>query len=122
MCTPQAIGFVDSPSKDTAAIPKGLGAKHNAEGILRILPEFEVGLTDIEGFIASTIIAARKRCIGTVETGSGPAFGQPSQPPLRYGRSGQGYSQLLEGDLCGLAQWKHPRERMLLILCGAAGL
>jgi tRNA-Thr(GGU) m(6)t(6)A37 methyltransferase TsaA len=27
-----------------------LGAKHEAEGVLEILPEFEVGLTDIEGF------------------------------------------------------------------------
>jgi tRNA (adenine37-N6)-methyltransferase len=50
MFTPQAIGFVDSPYKDTAAIPKGLGTKHDAEGVLRILPDFELGLTDIEGF------------------------------------------------------------------------
>jgi tRNA-Thr(GGU) m(6)t(6)A37 methyltransferase TsaA len=50
MFTPRAIGFVDSPYKDTAAIPKGLGAKHEAEGVLRILTEFELGLTDIEGF------------------------------------------------------------------------
>ena len=50
MFTPQTIGFVDSPYKDSAAIPKGLGTKHEAEGVLRILPEFELGLTDIEGF------------------------------------------------------------------------
>ena len=50
MFTPQAIGFVDSPYKDTAAIPKGLGTKHDAEGVLRILPDFELGLIDIEGF------------------------------------------------------------------------
>lgn len=54
---PEAIGFVDSPYKDTAAIPKGLGAKHDAEGILRILPEFEVGFTDFEGF--SHLIGSR---------------------------------------------------------------
>jgi hypothetical protein len=48
MFTPQAIGFVESPYKEPAAIPKGLAQKHDAEGILRILPEF--GLTDIEGF------------------------------------------------------------------------
>ena len=29
---------------------KGLGARHDAEGILEILPQFEPGLTDIEGF------------------------------------------------------------------------
>lgn len=46
----QPIGYVSSPYKDTKQVPKGLGAKHDAEGELRILPEFEPGLTDIEGF------------------------------------------------------------------------
>ena len=50
MFTAQAIGFVGSPYKDAAAIPKGLGARHEAEGALNILPEFEPGLTGIEGF------------------------------------------------------------------------
>lgn len=50
MFTPKPIGFVSSPYKDTASIPKGLGAKHEAEGVLNILPEFEPGLLDIEGF------------------------------------------------------------------------
>ncbi|MGA3265144.1 MAG: tRNA (N6-threonylcarbamoyladenosine(37)-N6)-methyltransferase TrmO [Terracidiphilus sp.] len=50
MFTPQPIGFVRSPFKDTAAIPKGLGAKHMAEGALEILPAFEQGLTDVEGY------------------------------------------------------------------------
>ena len=50
MFTPQPIGFVVSPFKETAAIPKGLGAQHPDEGVLRILPEFEAGLTDIEGY------------------------------------------------------------------------
>ena len=50
MFTPQPIGFVSSPFKETSAIPKGLGAQHPDEGVLRILPEFEAGLTDIEGY------------------------------------------------------------------------
>ena len=50
MFTSQPIGFVSSPYKDTKEIPKGLNAKHDAEGVLKILPEFEPGLTDIEGF------------------------------------------------------------------------
>jgi tRNA-Thr(GGU) m(6)t(6)A37 methyltransferase TsaA len=50
MFTPRPIGFVSSPYKNTGDIPKGLGAKHEAEGALEILPEFELGLTDIEGF------------------------------------------------------------------------
>ncbi len=48
--TPEPIGFVTSPFSETAAIPKGLGAKHEAEGVLQILPAFEAGLTDIEGY------------------------------------------------------------------------
>ena len=44
------IGVVRSPYRNTADIPKGLGAKHEAEGTLEILPEFAPGLKDIEGF------------------------------------------------------------------------
>jgi tRNA (adenine37-N6)-methyltransferase len=50
MFTSRPIGFVSSPYKNTSEIPKGLGAKHEADGVLKILPEFEAGLTDIEGF------------------------------------------------------------------------
>ncbi len=50
MFQPQPIGFVSSPYAETSAIPRGLGAQHQAEGILRILPDFEAGLKDIEGF------------------------------------------------------------------------
>ncbi|HUM06974.1 MAG TPA: tRNA (N6-threonylcarbamoyladenosine(37)-N6)-methyltransferase TrmO [Terriglobales bacterium] len=50
MFTSRPIGHVISPYKSTTDIPKGLGAKHEAEGILRILPEFAPGLQDIEGF------------------------------------------------------------------------
>ncbi len=44
------IGFVRSPYSETSQIPKGCGAKHEADGVLEILPEFAEGLTDIEGF------------------------------------------------------------------------
>jgi tRNA-Thr(GGU) m(6)t(6)A37 methyltransferase TsaA len=44
------IGYVRSPFASTDQVPKGLGAKHDEEGELEILPEFEAGLTDIEGF------------------------------------------------------------------------
>lgn len=44
------IGRVKSSYTDTKQIPKGVGVKHEAEGTLEILPEFELGLTDIEGF------------------------------------------------------------------------
>lgn len=50
MFTFKPIGYVESPYKETSEIPKGLGVKHEAEGVLNILPEFEAGLVDVEGF------------------------------------------------------------------------
>jgi tRNA (adenine37-N6)-methyltransferase len=50
MFTTQPIGYVRSPYKETSAIPKGLGAKHDAEGTIELLREFAAGLKDIEGF------------------------------------------------------------------------
>ncbi|MCI0486113.1 MAG: tRNA (N6-threonylcarbamoyladenosine(37)-N6)-methyltransferase TrmO [Blastocatellia bacterium] len=50
MFTMRPIGFIRSPFTETSQIPKGCGARHEAEGILEILPEFEQGLKDIEGF------------------------------------------------------------------------
>lgn len=44
------IGVVRSPFTNTGAIPKGLGAQHEAEGVLEIDPALEAGLGDIEGF------------------------------------------------------------------------
>jgi tRNA (adenine37-N6)-methyltransferase len=50
MFTSQPVGFVSSPYTETRQIPKGFGAKHDAEGVLKVLPEFGEGLADIEGF------------------------------------------------------------------------
>lgn len=50
MFTMQPIGTIKSPYTEASQIPKGCGAIHDAEGVLEILPEFEQGLTDIEGF------------------------------------------------------------------------
>ena len=50
MFTMRPVGFVRSPFSDTAQVPKGCGARHEAEGLIEVLPEFEVGLQDIEGF------------------------------------------------------------------------
>ena len=50
MFIPRPIGCVRCEYKHTNEIPKGWGAKHDAEGVLEILPEFEAGLKDIEGF------------------------------------------------------------------------
>lgn len=50
MFSPQPIGVVRCAYQNTEQVPKGLGARHDAEGILEILPQFAAGLTDIEGF------------------------------------------------------------------------
>jgi tRNA-Thr(GGU) m(6)t(6)A37 methyltransferase TsaA len=44
------IGYVVSPYSETSQIPKGCGAQHKAEGVLELFPEYEEGLTDIDGF------------------------------------------------------------------------
>ncbi|MBI5837157.1 MAG: tRNA (N6-threonylcarbamoyladenosine(37)-N6)-methyltransferase TrmO [Candidatus Eisenbacteria bacterium] len=46
----EPIGAVRAPYTDTAQIPRGPGAEHRAEGVLELRPEFEPGLSDIEGF------------------------------------------------------------------------
>ena len=46
----EPIGMIRSPYTETRQIPKGPGAEHRAEGTLEILPQYELGLTDIEGF------------------------------------------------------------------------
>ena len=48
--TMRPVGFVRSPFTATAEIPKGPGAEHTTEGVIEILPEFETGLQDVEGF------------------------------------------------------------------------
>ena len=50
MVSMNPIGTVRSPYTETSQIPKGMGAVHQAEGVLEVLPHFEQGLTDIEGF------------------------------------------------------------------------
>jgi tRNA-Thr(GGU) m(6)t(6)A37 methyltransferase TsaA len=64
MFTFRPIGFVKSPYNETSSIPRGLGAKHDAEGSLEILSEFEAGLLDIEGFSHLYVIWAFDRADG----------------------------------------------------------
>jgi len=44
------IATVRSPFVETSQIPKGLDARHDAEGVIELRPELERGLQDIEGF------------------------------------------------------------------------
>jgi len=72
------IGTVRSVYRDTAEIPKGLGAKHDAEGILEIAPELAVGLTDVEGFSHLFVVWLFDRSTETVEVlGTPPSDDRP---------------------------------------------
>ena len=64
MMSMQPIGYVRSPYRDTRDVPKGLGVKHEVEGVLEIRPEFEPGLADIEGFSHLYVIWAFDRSEG----------------------------------------------------------
>jgi len=44
------IGVIRSPYRESGEIPKGPGAKHDAEGVLELRSELEPGLADIDGF------------------------------------------------------------------------
>ena len=73
----QAIGYVGSPYKDAREVPRGLGTKHSADGILEIKPELELGLTDIEGFSHLFVIWAFDRSEGFELVGMPPSDNRP---------------------------------------------
>jgi tRNA-Thr(GGU) m(6)t(6)A37 methyltransferase TsaA len=77
MFTPRPIGFASTPYKTTGEVPKGLGAKHEAEGSLNILPEFEQGLTDIEGISHLFVIWEFDRSQGFELVGTPPCDSRP---------------------------------------------
>jgi len=77
MFTSRAIGFVSSPYSETGAVPKGLGAQHEAEGVLKILPEYEAGLADIEGFSHLFVLWEFDRASGFELTGTPPSDNRP---------------------------------------------
>jgi tRNA (adenine37-N6)-methyltransferase len=77
MFTMTVIGYVRSPYADTAAVPRGLGTKHEAEGVLEILPQFEEGLTDIEGFSHLFVVWLFHRSQGFQLLGTPPSDDRP---------------------------------------------
>lgn len=77
MFTPQPIGFVSSPHKNTGDVPRGLGAKHDAEGVLKVLPEFGPGLTDIEGFSHLIVLWEFNQSKGFELLGTPPSDNRP---------------------------------------------
>lgn len=77
MFTSKPIGHVRSPFRETKEIPKGLGAKHDEEGVLEILPEFADGLTDIEGFSHLIVLWEFDRASGFDLIGTPPCDTRP---------------------------------------------
>src|SRR5688572_21348936 len=73
----QPIGVVRGPYSEASQIPKGFGARHDAEGFLDILPEFEQGLTDIEGFSHLYVIWVFDKSEGYELLGTPPTDNTP---------------------------------------------
>ncbi len=103
MFTPRPIGFVSSPYENTSEIPKGFGAKHEAEGVLNILPEFEAGLKDVEGFSHLFVIWEFDRSTDFELVGQPPIDDRPhgvfaTRSPRRPNPIGLTVVQLLRRD------------------------
>jgi tRNA-Thr(GGU) m(6)t(6)A37 methyltransferase TsaA len=71
------IGFVRSSYSETTQVPKGFGARHEAEGTIEILPEYELGLSDIEGFSHLYVIWVFDRSDGCELLGTPPTDTKP---------------------------------------------
>ena len=71
------VGFIRSQYTDTSQVPKGCGAKHEAEGFVEVLEEFEEGLLDIEGFSHLFVIWVFDRAEGFKLTGVPPTDTRP---------------------------------------------
>ncbi len=97
------VGVVHSPHTDKAQIPKGPGAKHEAEGTLEIEPEFEPGLADIEGFSHLYVIWVFHQAVGYELVGTPPTDDRPhgvfaTRGPYRPNPIGLTVVRLLERD------------------------
>lgn len=73
----RVIGYVRSPYREPEQIPRGLGTKHTAEGVLELLPEFAAGLRDIEGFSHIIVIWVFHKSEGYDLVGTPPSDDKP---------------------------------------------
>ena len=97
------IGTVRSPYTETAQIPKGPGAEHHAEGVLELLPQYEAGLADVEGFSHLYVIWLFHRVSGYELTATPPTDDRPhgvfaTRSPMRPNRLGLTVVRLLGRD------------------------
>jgi tRNA-Thr(GGU) m(6)t(6)A37 methyltransferase TsaA len=107
MFTSRPIGFVSSPYQQTSEIPKGLGAQHDVDGVLRILPDFEPGLTDVEGFSHLFVLWEFNRSDGFDLVGAPPTDNRPhgvfaTRSPRRPNPIGLTVVELMLRDGCEL--------------------
>jgi len=107
MFTSRPIGWVRSPYKDAGQVPKGLGAKHEVDGVLAVLPEFEVGLTDIEGFSHLVVLWEFDRSTGFELLGTPPSDNRvhgvfATRSPRRPNPIGLTIVELLRREGCAL--------------------
>lgn len=95
------IGTVHSPFAEASQVPRGLGAQHEAEGELEILPEFAEGLLDIEGFSHLFVLWVFDRVAGFSLQGTPPSDNRPhgvfaTRSPRRPNPIGLSVVSLLE--------------------------
>ena len=105
--TMRPIGFIRSPFSRTDQVPRGLGAKHEEEGRLVILPEFAAGLQDVEGFSHLYVLWVFDRSEGYELVGTPPCDTHPhgvfaSRSPRRPNPIGLTVVRLLGRDGCEL--------------------
>ncbi len=101
--TMRPISFVRSPFSDTDKVPRGLGAKHEEEGTLEVLPEYAAGLKDIEGFSHLFVLWVFDRSEGYALEGTPPCDDRPhgvfaSRSPFRPNPIGMTVVRLLGRD------------------------
>jgi len=99
----RSIGVVHSPYVETAQVPKGSGARHDAVGVLEVFPPFEPGLTDIEGFSHLYVLWVFHRATGFELVGTPPTDTRPhgvfaTRSPRRPNPIGLTVVQLLRRD------------------------
>jgi len=107
MFSMEPIGIIHSPYTETTQIPKGLGAEHPAEGVLELLPQFEPGLADIEGFSHLFVLWVFDRASGCELLGTPPTDDRPhgvfaTRSPRRPNPIGLTVVSLLRRDGCNL--------------------
>jgi tRNA (adenine37-N6)-methyltransferase len=70
------IGYIRSEYASTDQVPKGLGTVHTMEGVLEVLPEYEQGLQDIEGYSHLMILWVFHQAQGCELVGKVPTDGK----------------------------------------------